>query len=225
MRLPLALLLMGLPLPLAAQVDRVPETGPTPGAFIPAGYLLLKEVRGHLNGDERGDVVLIVGDRRERIDSIVDDLPPRLLLVLHGTATGFRLAVASATAVFGKLEGGSFGDPLDDLALERNVIVLSHLGGSAWRWRYVHRFRFQQGDYRLIGRTETSFFTGRRCDRLREFRPTTHQDDNYNTGRRYRYEVPEDRCVKRERRETIRVGPLTLLREFVLREDAAAGNR
>lgn len=225
MRLPLALLLMGLPLPLAAQVDRVPEAGPTPGAFIPSGYLLLKEVHGHLNGDEHGDVVLILGDRRERIDSIVDDLPPRLLLVLHGTTTGFRLAVASATAVFGKYEGGAFGDPLDDLALERNVIVITHLGGSAWRWRYVHRFRFQQGDYRLIGRTETTFFTGQRCDRLREFRPTTHQDDNYRTGRRYRYEVPEARCVKRERRESIPAGRPALLREFVLREDVAAGKR
>lgn len=194
----------------SAQAPELPARGTSTAGFIPAGYRVLKEVVGHLNGDEHRDVVLILGDARERPDSILGDPRPRLLLVLAGEPSGLRLEVATDRAVLGRSDGGAFGDPLENLDLDRNVIVVTHHGGTAWRWRLVHRFRFQQGEYRLIGRTTTRYFNGAYCERLKEYRPTTHLDENFATGHRYRYDVPEQRCVKRERRTRFTPARLTL---------------
>lgn len=184
----------------SAQLPELPARATSTAGFIPTGYRILKEVAGHLNGDEYRDLVLILSDARERPDSILGDTRPRLLLVLAGEPSGFRLDVATDRAVLGRREGGAFGDPLESLDLDRNVIVVTHYGGSAWRWRLIHRFRFQQNGYRLVGRTITKYFNGAYCERLKEYRPTTHLNENLATGHRYRYEVPEQRCVKRERR-------------------------
>ncbi len=206
--------LLAVPGSVMAQVGEIPRSGPTPGAFIPPGYVVLAEARGHLNGDETGDVVVILGHRRERGDSALADPPPRLLLVLHGGPAGFDLAVASATAVLPRSAGSpTRPDPLVDLALARNVIVVRHEGGDRRQWRLSHRYRLHLGTYRLIGRAETSFGTGRRCASLGEFSPTEHREENYLTGRRYRYTIPEGRCVRRERREALPQAPLRLLEE------------
>lgn len=193
---------------LAAQAPG-PRTAPSTASFIPEGYRTLREVAGHLNGDEHRDVVLILGDARETPDSILEEALPRLLLVLAGTRDGYRLDVRTDNAVLGRMDGGAF-DPLDDLSLDRNVIVLGHYGGSAWRWRFVHRFRIQAGEYRLVGRTTTSYFNAAYCEKIQAYRPTTVIDDNLITGQRIRTEVPEHRCIKRTRRTRFKAEPITL---------------
>jgi hypothetical protein len=75
----------------------------------------------------------------------------------------------------------------------------------------------------LIGRTTRSYHNLGRCDALDTFQPETFDDVNFNTGVRHHYEVPEDRCVKRERRTRIAKKPLTRLADFDLAEDLAEG--
>ena len=40
-----------------------------------------------------------------------------------------------------------------DFGIERNCIVIHHFGGSRQKWNYTHRFRYQSGDFQLIGAT------------------------------------------------------------------------
>ena len=203
-----------------AQVPQLPARATSTTAFVPPGYRPMKEVVGHLNGDEHRDVVLILGDARERPDSILEDPLPRLLLVLAGEPAGFRLDVVSQHAVLNRVDGGAFGDPLDELTLDRNVIIVEHYGGSAWRWRFIHKFRHQGGRYELVGRTTTSYFNATYCRRIKEYRPTTFIDENLNTGRRYRYDVPETQCIKRERRTRFTPQRIALA-DFNLLKDVA----
>ncbi|MBM4187124.1 MAG: hypothetical protein FJ206_07410 [Gemmatimonadetes bacterium] len=218
MRPLVTLAILTLPAAQLAAQPSLPASGAAPSAFVPEGYRILRELAGHLNGDEYRDAVLILADAREAPDTIVEDPLPRILVVLTGSRGGFRLAVVNDRAVLGRLDGGAFGDPLDELSLDRNVIVLSPYGGSAWRWRFTHRFRFHADRFELIGRTTASYFNAAYCDRLGEYRPTTHIDENLLTGERVRYQVPESRCVKRTRRSRFQpVRPS--LAEFDIRKD------
>ncbi len=45
------------------------------------------------------------------------------------------------------------GDPFQDLKIERGCIVINHSGGSRQKWAYTHRYRYQKGDWKLIGAT------------------------------------------------------------------------
>lgn len=197
----------------------IPTQGATTTAFVPEGYLALFTVPGALDDDAFDDAVLVLGDRRETVDSMVDHRSPRVLVVLRGTAQGFELAVRNDHAILGQHDGGVFGDPLDAVAIERRTIVITHSGGSAWRWRYVHRFREQSGTFELIGRTITSYYNARHCDAIDEFQPTTFDDINFITRRHEHDEVPEDRCVKRQIRGLIAPGPLTPLATFDILAD------
>jgi hypothetical protein len=218
-----AALVLGAP-PLGAQTDSVviPRTGRSIDAFVPKGYFVLLEAKGSLNGDSLPDAVLIVGEGREKADTLIEDLASRIMLVLLGRAVGYELAVRNDDAVLGKHDGGAFGDPLADLSIERNTIVLDHYGGSAWRWQYVHRFRYQQGQFVLIGRTSRYYHNLGVCEAIDTFQPEKFDDVNYNTGMRHHYEVPEDKCVKRERTTRIAKRPMTRLADFDVAKDAEA---
>jgi hypothetical protein len=49
-------------------------------------------------------------------------------------------------------EGGQMGDPLNGLELKANgAIILSHSGGSAWKWAYKDTFQFRNNELVVIG--------------------------------------------------------------------------
>lgn len=203
--------------PPERQEPQFPAWARTTTAFVPTGYHVLKDLAGHLNGDENRDVVLLLGDVRESHDALIEDLAPRLLVVLAGDDSGFVFLFANPDAIMGKNDGGSF-DPLESIELDRSVIVIRHMGGSAWRWAYTHRFRFQQGDFFLVGRTLRTFYNANYCRTIREFRPTTYEDQNLLTGARVGYRVPDDRCVKRRTRGKL-PNERVMLRRFDVRRD------
>lgn len=149
-------LLIALPLLAETPPSAVPEP-PDRGArledFVPAGWRLLEKAEGDLDRDKRADAVLVL----HRSDEVAYPAPeveiPRLLVILLATADGYRRAAYSAKAVLCKSCGGVFGDPFAGLKIERGTFVIAHYGGSRDRWGYSHRFRLQQGDWFLIGRT------------------------------------------------------------------------
>jgi len=44
-----------------------------------------------------------------------------------------------------------FGDPFQGLAVQRGVVEIQHYGGSRDRWSFTHKYRFQNGQWELIG--------------------------------------------------------------------------
>lgn len=59
--------------------------------------------------------------------------------------------VLSDKAVLGSEGGGMMGDPFTSVSVEKGIIHIEHFGGSSWKWTEVDKYRFQEGDFYLIG--------------------------------------------------------------------------
>ena len=139
----------------------LPKTGPTVNAFVPSGHKIMQQATGDLNKDGIPDAVLVLKDKKEEKENSDAEDVPRLLVIIFGVkGGGYTLSAMSEDTILCKTCGGVFGDPFADLKIIRGTIVIDHYGGSSDRWGFTHRWRFQDGDWYLIGlasRTENNF--------------------------------------------------------------------
>jgi hypothetical protein len=115
-----------------------------------------------LNGDGRGDYVLVL--ERENPATDENDFPvnQRPLLLLARGADG-RLSVAKRNErlVMCSRCGGVFGDPFEGVTAGRNTFTVDHYGGSNWRWKYSYKFNYSRVDktWQLVRTEELSYHT------------------------------------------------------------------
>jgi hypothetical protein len=129
----------------------VPEAAETAAKFVPSGWRLeaetLKEV--DLNGDGRPDAAFVISNGGEANDPTV--VKHVLVLALRGSDGRLHRSLVNDAAVLDGDEGGVFGDPFQGLTVERGVVAIQHYGGSRDRWSFTHKYRFQNGQWELIG--------------------------------------------------------------------------
>ena len=140
-----------------APLPAIPETASAPAGFAPSGWVVEATVEGDLNGDGRNDAAIVIKSGENRYDERTQRMrfARRALIVAlrEGNGSLHRSAV-SDNAVLDGNEGGVMGDPFQGVTIERGTIVIQHYGGSRDRWSYTHRYRFQSGQWALIGLTE-----------------------------------------------------------------------
>ena len=107
-------------------------------SFIPAGYTLLDSASGDLNKDGKKDLVIILKNDYEEINT--DTSRPVLLLL--GTYKGYHLLERNDSVVLCKGCGGAFGDPYAGITIKNNFFSIEHYGGSGWRWTRIITFRY-----------------------------------------------------------------------------------
>jgi hypothetical protein len=157
---------------------RLPKTGKNIGAFIPKGWIVIREESGDFNKDGIEDVVIVT------IDSIAEKAleSNRSVIILQGTIGGFQLSSYSAKAVLCAGCGGIFGDPFERLELRGDRLTIYHYGGSAWRWSIIDKFWFRKNRWSLIGHTKNSYWDIKECKKLKDFAGTDFKDINFVTG-------------------------------------------
>ena len=133
----------------------VPDSVDTAQQFVPAGWRAeeAKPKEIDLNGDGKPDLAFVISNGGSGASgpgepSVVKHV---LILALRGADGKLHRSVVSDAAVQDGDEGGSFGDPFQDLSIERGAVVIMHFGGSRERWNFTHRYRFQNGQWTLIG--------------------------------------------------------------------------
>lgn len=133
-------------------------------AIIPDGWKILEKYQGELaiaegdlNKDNIPDIAVVI----EKKISEEEEAPPRALLIAFGTSNGsYELSIIADNVMLKADEGGIWGDPFDELSIDKGSVLVSDYGGSNWRWYNKYRFRFQDEDWYLIGVTVGSYFTG-----------------------------------------------------------------
>lgn len=119
-----------------------------PPIDIPDGYVLLKQADGDLDGEPGPERVMVFDTARDG-----GMKAKREIRVYRATESGWEVWHAGEAPVLNEYGGGVFGDPFMDLTIERRAIVIEHFGGSRMKWGFTHRYRFQDGAFRLIGAT------------------------------------------------------------------------
>jgi hypothetical protein len=119
--------------------------------FVPAGFELLRVVRGDLNADGRDDAVVVAtpgrGDPQARFK-------PRALSIALSRAEGsFTLAAQNTVLAACATCGGRFGDALVRTAIREGTVVIVNEGGSAtsgWSNEYTFGRDASTGEFVLI---------------------------------------------------------------------------
>ena len=128
------------------------------------GWTVLFEAKGDLNGDGVEDYAAIIeapeGENQPENacegEEGYSEAPTRRLVIALDEAGTLKVAADEPRVILRRDEGGVFGDPLEGLGIERGAVVISHYGGSRWRWGNTLRFRLDDGEWRLIGLTDFS---------------------------------------------------------------------
>ncbi len=136
----------------------LPPTGQKIESFVPKGWHIVEKAEDDLNKDNAPDLAAVVEADKDVPNLKEEDYPqkPRILLIAFRQANGsYTLSIQSNESVLLSNEGGMMGDPLVGLTIERSTLLVQFYGGSADRWGYDYRWRFQNNDWFLIGATAT----------------------------------------------------------------------
>ena len=201
---------------LATRAQVIPTSGRPLVSFIPRGYQLLRDCRatGDLNGDGRADVALVLVPMAEDTARSGDNLPPRLLLVLWRTATGYHLAARSNRAILCRSCGGMGDDPFSKITILNGVLNVQHYSSSNWYWKLDSKFQYRRQGVALIGTTSLSGRTSGSCGARDWSAGCTYRDTNLLTGEYESVKVSEGCQMLENRRGRQPVRPLQLLADY-----------
>lgn len=154
-------LLCAAPTVAAAQVEelQIPaEVRP----FVETGTKAIALEAADLNGDGRGDFVLVLERENPSLDR--DDFPLNqrpLLILLRGVDGKLSAAKRNELLVMCSKCGGVFGDPFEGVEVGRNTFTVNFYGGSNWRWKYAYKFNYSRVDqtWQLVRAEEISYHT------------------------------------------------------------------
>lgn len=133
------------------QIPTLPTTGKSMQAFVPKGWHVLSVTEGNIDADADSDIVLALGSDAEDDPTTKGGLP-RLLVFLLKDKDGYKLAASSDKAILCKTCGGSKEDPFRSPAIEGGDIVVRHEATGSKNITTTHRFRYQNGNWYLIGK-------------------------------------------------------------------------
>lgn len=182
--------------------------------FIPVGFDTLATCNGDLNKDGQKDKVLVLYNKTENREDNFDEID-RKLIILFKEGNSWKKMADTDDAILCKRCGGVYGDPFDSISISNNILVIHHYGGSAWRWEYINRFRYQDNDFYLIGKTSRSYYNGARCKNLHDYLATQYEDENLLTGQYEYRKMDEKKCkwLKNEKGKRP-IKPLIKLSDF-----------
>lgn len=195
-----------------SQLPPIPKTGKMYNDFVPKGWNVLERLDADFNNDNLTDEIIVLNSSSEEENP--DE--SRLLLILKKLPNKtYELCGFSANVILCKGCGGVYGDPFQDITIKKNIITISHYGGSSWRWLYVHKFRYQNNGWFLIGQTLLSYHNTSYCDSIDEFGNLEETDENLVTGDVIT-KIVDENCNKKVEKKKVKPKPLIKLEDFQL---------
>lgn len=132
-------------------------------------YWELKEIAyGNLDEDENDEAAAVY-----QMPNIDREDAEQILAIYKKQNGKWKITHQISSPLLSSQSGGMMGNPFSGISIAKKTIIINHFGGSRDKWEYTHRYRFQNGDWYLIG-ASASF--GAPCDFWVKF------DYNISTG-------------------------------------------
>ena len=136
--------------------------------FTPKYWELKKIAYGNLDENENDEAAAVYEMPN------IDHGDAQQVLAIYKKENGkWKILHQTSAPLLSSQSGGMMGNPFNGISISKKSIVIKHFGGSRDKWEYTHRYRFQNGDWYLIG-ASSSF--GAPCDYWVSF------DYNISTG-------------------------------------------
>lgn len=131
-------------------------------AIIPEKWKVIDTAYGDLNGDKVEDLAFVleynlpVNERRaygdNESDLIKEFQRPRVLAVYFKDRKGgkYIFAMQNNNFMLRANEGGALGDPLKNINIVNNRLILAFEGGANWRWKLNYEFKYTNKDWNLV---------------------------------------------------------------------------
>lgn len=140
---------------------------------VPKNFALIEKISGDLDKDGINELVMAfdiqkvekevpneVKEPTEENEAVFEGVP-RELRIYKKKDKQWVLWQKSNQALFGSRDGGMMGDPFEEMKIENGVLLISQSGGSSWKWSQTDKYRYQDGEFLLIGYTSTA---GKICE-------------------------------------------------------------
>jgi hypothetical protein len=114
--------------------------------FQPKGSTLIETIDGDLDGDKIPEKVIIYNTKDEGELGKIREI--QILKKVNGKWT---ILEKSRKAVLESDAGGMMGDPYQNTTIKNGILIITHYGGSSWKWGVTDKYRFQNGHFELIG--------------------------------------------------------------------------
>ncbi len=150
----------------------IQKHGKTVESFVPRGWKIIAKAQGDLNDDSVKDWAIVIQSRRKVDynyvrcdDTLYGFAPSRVLLILVGKPDStFDLALQADHIIPPSDQGGAHDDPFHvphALRIAKgSLFIAEKYGGACTYYAPVRQYRFQNGDWYLIGSTTTRYECG-----------------------------------------------------------------
>lgn len=117
--------------------------------LIPENYSIVDSVSGDLDNDGISELVVAYNTGPDKeFDGV-----PRVLVIYKLENNQWIEWKKSEQALYGSRDGGMMGVPYGEMHIKNGVLLISHNGGSSWKWAFTDTYRFQNNEFYLIGYT------------------------------------------------------------------------
>lgn len=119
--------------------------------FQPKGSEIIQTVDGDLDGDKIPEKVIVYNTKDTTDLGNIREL--QILKKINGK---WSILEKSRNVILESRGGGMMGDPYQDMEIKKGILEITQAGGSSWKWGYTDKYRFQNGQFELIGYSSSS---------------------------------------------------------------------
>ena len=116
---------------------------------IPQNYTVVDTIKGDLDKDGIAELVVAYNTQPESKD--IFESVPRELIIYKKDYNKWSVWRKSQQALYGSKDGGMMGDPFEKIEIKNGILHVSQNGGSTWKWGHTDKYRYQEGEFYLIG--------------------------------------------------------------------------